>query len=270
MRLPLPSITVKRINGARNRPIGRPYSADAEVLMDAEVAGTVAPGARLVVYFAPDDDRGFVDAVKAAVHDRENDLSVLSMSWGHRESEWSKSARDAMNEVFHEAALLGGVTWMWWLAEERRAEADQERNQARNERIEADRQRDQARKERAEALKNFRRAVAAVEKYLTAVSDNPALRKHGLEALRIYTMDPPDLMLLDIWMPEMDGMETLRRVRELAPTAPLDARLLAIRTAPSTVTSIGPKHLTASSSATMDLLAHMIAVSVSRTARPYR
>ena len=46
-----------------------------------------------------------------------------------------------------------------------------------------------------------------------------AVVKNGLEALRVYTMDPPDLMLLDIWMPEMDGMETLRRVREVAPTA---------------------------------------------------
>jgi two-component system, NtrC family, nitrogen regulation response regulator NtrX len=39
----------------------------------------------------------------------------------------------------------------------------------------------------------------------------------GTDALKIYGIDPPDLMILDIWMPEMDGLETLRRVKEFVP-----------------------------------------------------
>ncbi|MCC6139767.1 MAG: sigma-54-dependent Fis family transcriptional regulator [Nitrospira sp.] len=41
----------------------------------------------------------------------------------------------------------------------------------------------------------------------------------GAEALKLYTTDPPDLMMLDIWMPELDGLETLKRVKEFVPTA---------------------------------------------------
>ena len=41
--------------------------------------------------------------------------------------------------------------------------------------------------------------------------------KTGGEALKRMTGEPPDLVLLDIWMPEMDGLETLRRAREQSP-----------------------------------------------------
>ncbi|WHZ22697.1 MAG: Two-component system response regulator protein [Nitrospira sp.] len=41
--------------------------------------------------------------------------------------------------------------------------------------------------------------------------------KSGIEALKLCTVTPPELMMLDIWMPEMDGLETLRRLRELVP-----------------------------------------------------
>ncbi len=39
----------------------------------------------------------------------------------------------------------------------------------------------------------------------------------GLAALDIVQKEVPDLVLLDIWMPRLDGLETLQRLKELAP-----------------------------------------------------
>jgi two-component system nitrogen regulation response regulator NtrX len=41
--------------------------------------------------------------------------------------------------------------------------------------------------------------------------------KNGPEALKLIKAEPPDLVFLDIWMPEMDGIETLRRALESVP-----------------------------------------------------
>jgi kumamolisin len=107
LKIPQPRISVVRVGKARNRPTGRPESADAEVLMDLQIAASVAPGARFVVYFTSNDDRGFIDGVKHIIHDRVHRPDVLSISWGASESEWSKQALRVVHQAFHDAGHLG-------------------------------------------------------------------------------------------------------------------------------------------------------------------
>ena len=102
-----PKVTSVSVNGATNNPTGDPNSADGEVLLDIEVAGAVAIGANIVVYFAPNTDAGFLNAIKTAIHDKENNPSVLSISWGSAEINWTKQAMNAMNRAFQDAATLG-------------------------------------------------------------------------------------------------------------------------------------------------------------------
>ncbi len=64
----LPVITSQSVDGALNAP-STADSADGEVALDIEVAGAVAPGAKIVVYFAPNTDKGFLDAISTAIHD---------------------------------------------------------------------------------------------------------------------------------------------------------------------------------------------------------
>ena len=95
------------VDGAVNKPTGDRNGPDGEVALDIEVAGAVAPEARLAVYFAPNTDRGFLDAVNAAIHDTEHKPSVISISWGAPENQWTPQTMDAFNAAFQDAALLG-------------------------------------------------------------------------------------------------------------------------------------------------------------------
>ena len=64
--LDTPSVTAVAVDGASNAPTGDPNGADGEVLLDIEVAGAIAPKATQYVYFAPNTDDGFLDAVTQA------------------------------------------------------------------------------------------------------------------------------------------------------------------------------------------------------------
>jgi kumamolisin len=104
---PAPSVTAVSVDGASNLPVGNPNSADGEVLLDIEVVGAIAPQAKIAVYFAPNTDQGFLDAITTAVHDNLRKPSVVSISWGGAESTWTAQSLTAYDQAFQDAGLLG-------------------------------------------------------------------------------------------------------------------------------------------------------------------
>lgn len=105
--IPKPNVTSVAVDGGTNAPTGDPQSADSEVLLDIEVAGAIAPGAKIVVYFAPNTDQGFLDAITTAIHDVANRPQILSISWGGPEPRWTAQALAAFDAAFADAAMLG-------------------------------------------------------------------------------------------------------------------------------------------------------------------
>jgi kumamolisin len=101
-----PVVTSVSVDGGVNQP-GVDQNADGEVMLDIEVAGAVAPGARIVVYFAPNTDQGFHDAITTAVQDNVNKPSVISISWGGPEDTWTQQSADAMLQAVTDAAAVG-------------------------------------------------------------------------------------------------------------------------------------------------------------------
>jgi kumamolisin len=101
-----PSVTAVSVDGASNVAGQDPQGADAEVLLDIEVVGSVAPGASQLVYFAPNTDQGFVDAVTTAVHAEPTPVA-LSISWGGPESSWTAQSMSALDAAIADGVALG-------------------------------------------------------------------------------------------------------------------------------------------------------------------
>jgi kumamolisin len=102
-----PKVVAVSVDNAHNKPTGTTNGPDGEVMLDIEVAGALAPAAQLVVYFAPNTDRGFLDAITTAIHDTHHQPSIISISWGGSESSWTAQALQAFDQAFQVAATLG-------------------------------------------------------------------------------------------------------------------------------------------------------------------
>ena len=102
-----PNVSAVSVGNGSNSPTGDPAGPDGEVMLDIEVCGAIAPGAKIVVYFAENTDAGFLNAITTAVHDSVNNPSVLSISWGGPEPSWTPQAMTSMDEAFQAAGAMG-------------------------------------------------------------------------------------------------------------------------------------------------------------------
>jgi len=96
-----PNIVSISVDGAKNNPTS-PDSV--EVVLDTQIIAAIVPKATIRVYFAPNSDRGFYDAINAAVRDG---VSIISISWGAAEKYWTNASMNTYNDLFARAAALG-------------------------------------------------------------------------------------------------------------------------------------------------------------------
>ena len=107
--VPTPEMITVSVDGGQNQPGTDPTDrqcADGEVMLDIEVAGANAPKAKVVVYFAPNTAQGFLDVINRAVHDSDNNPSVISLSWGAPEDP-NDPTTDQINQILQAAAAMG-------------------------------------------------------------------------------------------------------------------------------------------------------------------
>uniref|UniRef100_A0A6C0LVQ7 Peptidase S53 domain-containing protein n=1 Tax=viral metagenome TaxID=1070528 RepID=A0A6C0LVQ7_9ZZZZ len=99
-----PNVYSIGVDGASNSPGSE---ADGEVVLDIEVVGGIVPNSNIYVYFTPNTDKGFYDAINAAMNNSKYPVSVISISWGSPENKWDNDTIIAMDELFQQAVKKG-------------------------------------------------------------------------------------------------------------------------------------------------------------------
>lgn len=114
--VPTPSITDVVVHGQGNvpgpdDPNQDPYDSTGEIMLDIQMVGSVAPKAKIVMYFTAFTEQGWVDAIHAAITDTKNNPKVISISYGNPEDDpqgaWTQAAITQVDMAFSAAAAKG-------------------------------------------------------------------------------------------------------------------------------------------------------------------
>ncbi|HEX3609904.1 MAG TPA: S53 family peptidase [Solirubrobacterales bacterium] len=83
--------------------------ASGEVMMDVEIIAGLCPGAEIFVYFAPFDEKGWIDLLNRVIQGDPAAPVSLSVSWGLAEDtpEWSQAATREIDLRLQAAAQIG-------------------------------------------------------------------------------------------------------------------------------------------------------------------
>jgi kumamolisin len=102
-----PNVVDILVDGATNDPTDA--NSSAEVMLDIYCTGAVIPSGKIAMYFAPNSFQGFIDCITAATNDNVNNPSVISISWGTTDTNWSTQSRQSFDTAL-QAAIIRGIT----------------------------------------------------------------------------------------------------------------------------------------------------------------
>lgn len=102
-----PNVVDVLVDGGVNDPTDA--GSSGEVMLDIYCVGAVIPSGKIAMYFAPNSFQGFIDTIIAATNDTVNNPSVISISWGTTDTNWSTPSRQAFDSAL-QAAIVRGIT----------------------------------------------------------------------------------------------------------------------------------------------------------------
>lgn len=105
---PNPTVVDIGVDGGVNDG-GADANSSGEVMLDIYCVGAVAPACKIAMYFAPNSYQGFIDTIITPTNDTVNNPSVISVSWGTVDSNFSVPNRNAF-ETALQAAVVKGIT----------------------------------------------------------------------------------------------------------------------------------------------------------------